>query len=184
MFPLYDQTTGEARRGDDAGSSIRSGGVSETPVLLCYNDLDMVENPPGPSPEEIAAERATLRRQRWIVAVIIAAILVLIAGVVVAVIALSTHPSAAANVRDIFIIFMALESLIIGVALVVLIIQVASLINLLQNEVRPILKSTSDTVNTLRGTTEFLSENLVEPVIKLNSSIAGLRRLFKLFGDK
>jgi amino acid permease len=79
---------------------------------------------------------------------------------------------------------MALESLLIGAALVVLIIQLASLINLLQNEVKPILKSTNETVNTLRGTTEFLSENLVEPVIKLNSYLAGLKKLFDLFGVK
>jgi hypothetical protein len=76
---------------------------------------------------------------------------------------------------------MALESLLIGAALVVLIIQLASLINLLQNEVKPILKSTTETVNTLRGTTEFLSENLVEPVIKLNSYMAGLKKFFDLF---
>ena len=79
---------------------------------------------------------------------------------------------------------MAFESLVIGAALVVLIVQVASLINLLQNEVKPILESTSDTVNTLRGTTEFLSENLVEPVIKLNSYVAGLRKIFGIFGTK
>jgi hypothetical protein len=67
---------------------------------------------------------------------------------------------------------------------VVLVIQFASLINLLQNEVKPILQSTSETVNTLRGTTEFLSENLVEPVIKLNSYLAGLRKFFNLFSGK
>jgi amino acid permease len=77
---------------------------------------------------------------------------------------------------------MAFESLIIGAALVILVIQIATLINLLQNEVKPILKATTDTVNTLRGTTEFLSENLVEPVIKLNSYLAGLRKFFNLFG--
>jgi hypothetical protein len=79
---------------------------------------------------------------------------------------------------------MAFESLIIGAALVVLAIQIASLVNLLQNEVKPILKSTNETVNTLRGTTEFLSENMVEPVIKLNSYLAGLRKLFNIFGIK
>jgi hypothetical protein len=79
------------------------------------------------------------------------------------------------------IIFMAFESLVIGAALIILVIQVASLINLLQNEVKPILDATNETVNTLRGTTTFLSENLVEPVIKLNSYLAGLRRFFQLF---
>jgi hypothetical protein len=140
------------------------------------------EFPPEVSPEEEAAYRTAVRKQRWIVAGIVVAALLVLAGIVVAVIALSSNPAAASNVRDIFIIFMAFESLIIGVALVILILQVASLINLLQNEVRPILKSTSETVNTLRGTTEFLSENLVEPVIKLNSYLAGLRKFFDAFG--
>jgi len=136
------------------------------------------------TPEEEAASRASLRKQRWIMAGIILAVLLVLAGIVIAVMALTKYPAAATNIRDIFIIFMAFESLIIGAALVVLVIQVASLINLLQNELKPILKSTSDTVNTLRGTTEFLSENLVEPVIKLNSYLAGLRKFFDIFGGK
>jgi MFS family permease len=135
----------------------------------------------SPSDEELAAA-ALARRQRWIIAAIIALALLVVAGIVVAIIAMVNHPDAASNWRDIFIIFMAVESLIIGVALVILILQIASLINLLQNEVRPILESTSEAVNTLRGTTEFLSESLVEPVIKLNSSMAGLRRFFEMFG--
>ncbi len=134
-----------------------------------------------PAPEEDAAEKARLRKQRWNMAGIIAGIVILLAAIVVAIIFLAKSPAAAANVRDIFIIFMALESLLIGAALVVLIIQLASLINLLQNEVKPILKSTNETVNTLRGTTAFLSENLVEPVIKLNSYMAGFKKFFDLF---
>lgn len=135
-------------------------------------------------PEEEAIHQATLRKQRWIMAGITIAVILILAGIVVAVIALTKYPAVATNVRDIFIIFMAFESLIIGAALVVLVIQIASLINLLQNEVKPILQSTSETVNTLRGTTEFLSENLVEPVIKLNSYLAGLKKFFDMFGSK
>lgn len=86
--------------------------------------------------------------------------------------------------RDIFIIIVSLESLVIGIALVVLLVQLASLINLLQNEVRPILEATSETVNTLRGTAEFLGESVVEPVIKLNSYLASLRRVLELMGIK
>jgi hypothetical protein len=71
---------------------------------------------------------------------------------------------------------------VIGVALVVLIVQLAALINLLQNEVKPILIATNETVNTLRGTSEFLSENVVEPVIKLNGYLAGLYRMLELLG--
>ena len=55
---------------------------------------------------------------------------------------------------------------------------------ILQNEVRPILKATSETVNNLRGTAEFLGENVVEPVVKLNSYLAGLSRMLELMGMK
>jgi len=104
----------------------------------------------------------------------------LVAGIVF--LASSKNPSTTSTVRDIFIILMALESIVIGVALIILVIQLASLINMFQNEIKPILKSTSETVNTLKGTTAFLSDNLATPVIKVNSSIAGLRKLLDLIG--
>ena len=144
----------------------------------------MTEKLPAlPPPEESAAPRATLAKQRWILAGIIAGVILVVAAIVLAIYFLIKAPAGVtANIRDIFIIFMALESLLIGAALAVLIIQLASLINLLQNEIKPILKSTNETANTLRGTSEFLSENLVAPVIKLNSYLAGLKKLFDLFG--
>ena len=86
-----------------------------------------------------------------------------------------------ARVRDIFIIFMALEFLLIGIAMIVLITQLARLTLLLQNEIKPILDSTNETANTLRGTTAFLSEHLVEPVLKMNQYLAGMSRLFSMF---
>jgi len=82
------------------------------------------------------------------------------------------------QIRDIFIIFMAFESLIIGVALVVLIVQLSTLINLLQNEIRPIINSTSETVNTIKGTATFVSDNISEPVIKINQWIAVIKQIF------
>jgi len=86
-----------------------------------------------------------------------------------------------ARVRDIFIIFMALEFLVIGLALVILIVQLARLTYLLQNEVQPILESSRETADTLRGTAAFLSENLVEPVMKFNEYLAGMTRFFRFF---
>jgi hypothetical protein len=84
------------------------------------------------------------------------------------------------RVRDVFIIFMALESIVIGTALVILIVQLATLINLLQNELKPIIQSTNETVNTLKGTVVFLSDNVTEPVIKLNTYLAGLKQFLDL----
>ena len=85
------------------------------------------------------------------------------------------------RVRDIFIIFMALEFLLIGGVMIILIIQLARLTLLLQNEIKPILESTNETANTLRGTTAFLSEHLVEPVLKLNQYLAGLNKILSFF---
>lgn len=146
----------------------------------------MAENPIDTNIQQdqnLDSKRA-LVRQRWIVIGVIFAVVVLLTLIGLAVYFLLQDEGVTAQIRDIFIIFMALESLLIGAAVVVLVIQVANLINLLQNEIRPILESTQETVNTLRGTTEFLSENMVEPVIKLNSYLAGIRRLFDLFGRK
>jgi hypothetical protein len=116
--------------------------------------------------------------------VIIASVagIVVIALLVVAVIALFEAPlDTTAHIRDIFIIFMALESLLLGLVLITLIVQIARLTNLLQNEIKPILQSTNETVSTLRGTTAFLSENLVQPVIKLNEYVAALQQIVQLF---
>ena len=133
---------------------------------------------------EEAAQREAERRQRTIVITAVILLIVLIAGIVAAVIGLLQPNTPTEKIRDIFIIFMALESLLIGVALIILIVQFASLINLLQNEVRPILDATNETVNHLRGTAEFLGENVVAPVIKLNSYLAGMQRMLELLGVK
>jgi MFS family permease len=132
----------------------------------------------------LAATRARERQTRTLVVGAIVAGVVLIAILVLAVYVLLQPGTPTERWRDIFIIMVALESLVIGVALVVLLIQLASLINLLQNELRPILDATSETVNTLRGTAAFLGESLVEPVIKLNGYLASVRRVLELMGIK
>jgi hypothetical protein len=97
---------------------------------------------------------------------------------------LSTNLETTSRIRDIFIIFMTLEFLVVGIALIVLMVQLATLINLLQNEIKPILTSTNETVSTLRGTVTFLSDNLAQPVIKLNEYMAGARAAFSIFRNK
>jgi hypothetical protein len=97
-----------------------------------------------------------------------------------AVAAMLKSPEQTEVIRDIVIVFMAAEALIIGLALVVLIVQIARLTALIQNEIRPILASTQETLDTVRGTTAFLGNNLVDPVIKANSSLAAVRRALDL----
>jgi hypothetical protein len=76
-------------------------------------------------------------------------------------------------VRDIFIIVMSLEFILIIGALAILILQVARLVNLLQNEVKPVLENTQEAVNSAKGTVEFVGNNVTEPVVRVGSFLAG-----------
>jgi len=138
------------------------------------------EATPQPTAEQLEQER---QMKRIMTGVVIGAVVLLVL-LIVAIYFLLQPATPTDKIRDVFIIVVALESLIIGVALIVLVMQLASLINLLQNEVRPILKATNETVNNLRGTAEFLGENVVEPVVKLNGYLAGLTRMLELMGIK
>jgi len=142
--------------------------------------------PPAPplTPEQLAALREQERKQKTIVASIIAGIVFILLLLGVAIFFLMQPATPTDKIRDVFIIVVALESLVIGLALIVLIVQLASLINLLQNEIRPILTATSETVNTLRGTVDFLGQEVIEPVMKLSGYLAGLKRMLELMGIK
>jgi len=79
------------------------------------------------------------------------------------------------GVRDFFIIILALQGILISVAMVVLILQLTALINLLRNEVKPIIDEARTTAATVRGTTEFMSQNVASPVIKAAATVAGAK---------
>lgn len=140
----------------------------------------MEENPSNPS--SASESSVSLDRQnKTRLIIIIVAVVLLFAGLITAIYFLYTAKSeTTAQIRDIFIILMAFESLIIGAALVILMIQLAVLTNLLQNEIKPILDATNQTVNTVKGTTTFLSDNLVQPVIKLNEYLAGFKKFIDI----
>lgn len=137
----------------------------------------MTSQPTTESPREAGL---TPGRQTALIVGGVLLLALVVAGLVLAISAMVRNPAGTETVRDILIIFVAAETFLIGLALIVLIVQLARLTALLQNEVRPILESTNETVNTLRGTSQFLSENVVRPVIKVNGSLAAVRRAMDL----
>lgn len=80
------------------------------------------------------------------------------------------------TIRDVAIIFVALEILILNALLIVLVWQVWRLVKMIQSEVKPIIKDTQETIGTVRGTANFVSVNVVDPVVKTSSKLAGWRR--------
>ena len=85
-----------------------------------------------------------------------------------------------AVLRDLAIILLAVESLVIGVVLVVLIWEVRTLAKLLREEIKPILDSADETVRTMRGTTTFVSETLVNPVVRASSFASGVLHALRI----
>lgn len=128
-------------------------------------------------------EQATSSAQRGIVITIVVLIavglLLLAAAILLAANAQDAGPGVRV-VRDLLIIVMSLEIIIVGAAFTLFLIQLARLVNLIHNEVEPLIDAASETVNTVRGTAAFLSKNLVEPVTAVNSTLRGVS---KVVGD-
>ncbi len=171
--------------------------------IPCYNSLHMENEtheetastskpPSSEQPVERAQSPAERQAHRWLIgaAVIVALLLIGLIALMVY-LSISAYQAATAGaapspgsvvvglLRDAAIIFVAFETLIIGLLLIVLMLQLQSLIVLLRDEIKPMLKAANETVTTVRGTTEFVSHNVVSPVMKWSSSIAGARRILK-----
>ena len=81
--------------------------------------------------------------------------------------------------RDLSIIGLALVTIIIGTFLGILILQLQSLIALLRDEIKPILESANETASTVRGTTSFVSDAVVTPMITAASYASAVRQTIK-----
>jgi len=115
----------------------------------------------------------------------ILAVLLLVGLFIWGVILLAQNYSAEIEaIRDIFIIFLALSTCLFGVVILLLLVMVVRLVNMLEFEIKPILEKTNETVGMVRGTTVFVSQNVVKPVTIVGSYMAGIRQGLKtLFGD-
>jgi hypothetical protein len=83
-------------------------------------------------------------------------------------------------VRDLAIILLAVESLVVGVVLIVLVWEVRNLAKLLREEIKPILESADETARTVRGTTVFVSENLVTPMVRASGFVSGVMQALRI----
>ena len=113
--------------------------------------------------------------------------LIVILVIVVALLAamcyfLFISPGPTAIIRDISVIILALESIVVLLLLGVVIGMIWWLIQTLERKITPILDTTnetvssvSETVNTMRGTATFVSDTVVSPIIKVVSYASGVK---------
>lgn len=116
---------------------------------------------------------------------------IIVAIVIVAIFAgsgwfLFTHPETTAVLRDIFIIFLGLGAFVVILLLVALIViaaylvlKVNDLVRLLDREIKPMLAKLNGTLHNVQGTTNFLTERAVQPVISTASNVAAIRTIVR-----
>lgn len=108
-------------------------------------------------------------------AVVIAFLLMLLLSLLLALFGDSgSTANTVAIVRDLFIILLAMQGMLVGLALTILIIRLAEAITFLQHELSPLLQTLQETANTVKGTGEFLSEQLTGPVAESRAWIGSL----------
>jgi hypothetical protein len=124
-------------------------------------------------------------RAKKMIFIVSIAILVVVALLVAAGFFLYSRPQATTFLRDIAVIILAFETLVVIFFLGVVTVLLIYVILTLEREIKPVLNATSETVYTVRGTTTFVSDTVVSPIMKAASifgavkgaveAIAGLR---------
>lgn len=128
----------------------------------------------GPGQRQLTPEERAAKRTQMI---IIGVAILFLALMVAAIVLMASYPGATQVVRDIAIVFVAVETFLIGLAMILLLFQIQVLIQVLRDEIQPLLRSVNDTASTVRGTTQFVSHNMVTPIIKASGFLAGVRRV-------
>ena len=134
--------------------------------------------------QEASERRAPLIPIGYVIAGVVVTLVVAVLSTALLVYLANNYADTILVVRDIFIIALGLMSCLSGIVLILLLIAVTRLVNMLEFELKPILMKTNETLGTIRGTTVFMSQNVVRPMTTASSYMAGVRRgVQTLFGD-
>ncbi|TAH50804.1 MAG: hypothetical protein EYC68_13290 [Chloroflexota bacterium] len=88
------------------------------------------------------------------------------------------------TIRDISIIVLAIETIVVQVILVLLLLEIRSLSKMLRENIYPILQSADETARTVRGTSVFVSDNVVSPVVRISSLAAGVSEALRVIARR
>jgi hypothetical protein len=135
--------------------------------------------PEAPSPANADQARKSQRQQRLVLGGAIVLVVLILAALIGGSYAAYQNPDGARVTRDIAIIVLAALSIVIGVLMILLLYQVTMLTLMMRDEIKPLLESINETMNTVRGTAVFMSDNVVQPTINVASTLAGVRRAFE-----
>jgi hypothetical protein len=146
--------------------------------------------PPAlPEPEqgtsELSAGLGSSRKPAIIAGIVTLVILAVLIGFGVY---LGFHPPLAAVLRDIFIIFLGVVMMIIGLLMVIAVVAIIyvalkmyDLTQFVENELRPVLRRADDAVRTVHSRTVFISDTAVKPVIEVMSYASAVKSIIQSF---
>ena len=150
------------------------------------DEVPALPEPPSDFKSEELSAGLGASRTPAIVAAIVAFVLLLV--LVIFGVLLFNHPVAAAKLRDIFIILLGIQSIFLGLLMIVAVVAIIyvalkmyDLTQFIETELRPILRRMDDTVRTVNSRTTFISDAAVKPVIDVmswGSSVRGIIRAF------
>lgn len=149
-------------------------------------DQDEFAHLPGPNLPVSDARGAAGNRVPALAAAIV--VLVMVAGTVLFGVVMFRNPASAATLRDIFLIVLGVQSMIIGLLLVALLVtmvyvalKVYDLVHLVQNDLKPILHRADDTVRTVHSRTVFVSDAAVKPIVEVMAYVSAAKSIIRSF---
>jgi hypothetical protein len=143
------------------------------------------EPPPDLESEELSAGLGASRMPAIVAAIVAFALLLVL---VILGVLLYTHPVAAARLRDIFIILLGIQSIFLGLLMIVAVVAIIyvalkmyDLTHFIETELRPMLRRMDDTVRTVNSRTTFIGDAAVKPVIDVMSWGSSMKTIIKAF---
>ena len=139
------------------------------------SDSESGDSQPAPRPERESSgvKIGRLIKLTAIVGLLLI-ILLLLGALVAALTAADTWAPVIQIFRDVLLVVLLLESLLIIAAFTVLLLQVAGFLIMLRSEVKPILDNARETTRLSKATAQFINTNAVDPLIQIKSFLAGL----------
>jgi hypothetical protein len=136
---------------------------------------DMVNEQPQSELKSPEAKTPMDPRAKTMIFIVIIAFVVIVALLVGAGFFLYSRPQATTFLRDIAVIVLAFETLLVIFFLGVVTVLLIYVILILEREIKPVLNATSETVHTVRGTTTFVSDAVVSPIMRVASMVGAVK---------
>lgn len=123
-------------------------------------------------------------RKGWLWLIVIGLIVLFVVVFIVLYLLGSPGESALQKITEISIIFLAMSMLLIVLLMGALVGAMLWLVFLLKDKVIPLLEQLTAAAARVRGTAEFVGEEVAAPIISAYSTLAGIRAMIKTVAGK